>query len=137
MSYRTMLDEVHRIFEGLPGVRVVIGEPKAVTNPPLLYSRLEGFTREDEGTTVRITYRTLHRLCLLAVDLQAAEEVVIAAVNVLPAALCALPRRGVAHAGDMQITRGEAGFADIGGVRYRVVDFYSEVVEYARLGGDI
>jgi hypothetical protein len=138
MSYRTMLDALHIQFAAVPGLVVMTGMPLAVTtSTPMLYSELQGFTREATGTTFRITYRTRHRLCVLTQDPQAAEEVVVDFVNSLPAALTALPRRGLVESGDMQITRGDAGWVDLAGITYRVVDFVSEMVEIARLGGSI
>ena len=138
MSYATVLDAIHEHLAEVPGVNLlIIGEPRTLQTTPAIYSMLRSFTRTSQGTTVRIVYRTRHRLCVPWVHPEQAEEEIIGFTNAIPAALCALPDRGALPSGDMEITLGEAGFVTIGGTEYRSLDFYSEAVEIARLGGTI
>ncbi len=138
MSYATILAAIHERLETVGGIEaILVGEPATVQVSSLIYSMLRSFTRESQGTTVKITYRTRHRLCIRYENPPKAEEALIGFVNTIPAAICAPRKWGRIPGGDMTITLGEAGFVTIGGIEYRSLDFTSEVIEFAALGGSI
>lgn len=138
MSYATVLAALHERLAEVPGIgALIVGEPLTAQVSPLMYSMLRSFTRESQGTIVKIIYRTRHRLCVRYENPPEAEEVLIGFVNTIPAAICAPHKWGRIPGGDMTITVGEAGFVTIGGIEYRSLDFTSEVIEFAALGGSI
>jgi len=140
MSYQNIVQGLHERFATLSALKVVLDyEPTSIQDSPLLYSILDGFTRQVQGTHVRTTYRTLHRLCIRWQDPAIAEEMVEQLVDAIPEVLEADPRLGArVRPGDAQIVRGEAGWARIGETTVRIIDFYSEVIElsaYRGMGG--
>jgi hypothetical protein len=136
MSYQDIATALNARLAAIPGIVSVLDyEPTSAQASPLIYSLLDTVTRTVQGTTVRITYRTLHRLCIIWQDSEWAEEQLRSFIEAIPEALEARPRIGKA---DGQIALGDAGWAEVGNVMVRVLDFYSEVVEirpYLGIGG--
>lgn len=134
MSYSDVLAGLHTRLDTVSGLTVVMGEPASVQTSPLLYSALENVTREVQGTTVRVTYRTLHRLCIRWGEREQAEAELAALVNAIPMTIDASPRLGGQTRGQATMTAGEAGYVTLGGVVFRSMDFYSSVMEVGPVG---
>ncbi len=140
MSYANVVEGLNAAIATVPGIKAVLDyEPTSVQTSPLVYSILDGFDRQVTGLTARVTYRTMHRLCIRWQDPEASEELVRSLADAVAEAVEADPKLGGRlRPGDAQITRGDAGWAQIGNTTCRIVDFYSEVVEisgYRGLGG--
>lgn len=143
MSYAAIITALHELFGAIgegegesfePALKaVVLGEPTSVQDAPMLYSEIQDFAREYPGNGVKITYRTIHRVCVRWQDNPEAELELIGFVNSIPAAVDARPKLGGA-ANDSSIAEGESGWVTIDGVAYRFMDFISEAVEHVRLG---
>lgn len=134
MSYADILDGLHARMATVSGLTVVKGEPSSIQMSPLLYSVLENTQRTVQGTTVRVTYQTLHRICVRWVDRETAEEELAALVNSVPMAVDASPHLGRETRGQATMRGGNAGWVTIGGIEYRCCDFHSEVLEVGPLG---
>jgi hypothetical protein len=138
MSYQDIVDGLHERFQLIDALVVILDyEPTAAQDGPLLYSLLDGFTRvyDDIGESVEVTYRTLHRLCIMWQDNEEAEKTLIALANAIPIAVDGDPRLGLLLKGDgVRIVQGEAGWVNIGGTEYRSLDFYSECTEFNATG---
>ncbi len=143
MSYAAIITALHELFANIgegegedfePSLKaIVLGEPTSVQDAPMLYSEIEGFAREYGGTAVKITYRTVHRVCVRWQDNPEAELEMIGFVNSIPAAVDARPKLGGA-ANDASVVEGESGWVTIDGVTYRYLDLISEAVELVPLG---
>jgi hypothetical protein len=138
MSYQDIVDGLHIRFATVTALKVILDyEPTAAQDSPLLYSLLDGFTREydDIGESVEVTYRTLHRLCIRWQDNEECEQTLIALANDIPIAVDGDPRLGLLLKGDgARIIQGDAGWVNIGGTEYRSLDFYSECTEFNATG---
>ncbi len=141
MSYTSVIEGLHERFATVIGLKVLlVGEPTSVQDSPLLYSLVERVEREAQATKpghtlMRVTYRTLHRLCLKWQDNPTAEAELLALADAIPAAIEADPKLGGRITGDAHLSGAEAGWVTIGGTTYRVLDFYSEVLELAPVRG--
>jgi hypothetical protein len=137
VSYANAVEGLNAAIATVTDVKAVLDhEPTSVQTSPLVYSILDGVDRQVTGLTVRVTYRTLHRLCIRWQDSEASEAVVQALVDAIPEAVEADPKLGGRlRPGDAQISRGDAGWAQIGNTTCRIIDFYSEVVEISGCRG--
>lgn len=127
------LESVFRTVDGLR--TILLGEPTGDLDLPGMYSAFESFERPMAGrppadNLTGMRYRFVHRLMLRWVDFQAAEMQLLTFINKIPAAIDADPRLGGRiTSGDVRIVAGDAGFVTLGGAKYRVVDFRSEILE--------
>lgn len=138
MSALTVYQGLEAVFRGVESLRtVLLGEPSGDMDLPGLYTALEGFDRPLAGqppadNLTGMDYRFVHRLVIRWVDFQQAEMQLLTFVNAIPAAVDADPRLGGRLTkGIARIQAGDAGFANIGGTKYRVLDFTSTVLEKA------
>ncbi len=132
MSYADILEGIHEALGGVDGIRQTLAyEPASVQKTPAIYSLLDSISREyPGGSTVNVTYRTLHRVLVSWQDSQQAEKTLIELVDSLPAAIDADPTcGGVAY--DIAITAGDTGWVTIDGNDYRSLDLYSEALDIA------
>ncbi len=137
MSYSEVLEGLHARFALVtPTLNLIVGEPTAIQEAPALYTLLEGYTRQYDEEVVRVTYRSLHRLCIRWQDNANAEWELAALTNAIPASVEADPRLGkrLYARGDSKVVAGEAGYTTIGGTEYRTLDFHSEVLEVGPVG---
>ena len=137
MSYAAVSEGLNAAIATVTALKAVLGyEPTSVQTSPMVYSLLDGFDRQVTGLTVRVTYRTLHRLCIRWQDPETSEEQVRTLADAIAEAVEADPKLGGRmRPGDAQITRGDAGWAQIGNTTCRIVDFYSEVLEISGYRG--
>lgn len=140
MSYAQALTGLNAAIATVTALKAVLDyEPATLQTSPIVYSILDGFDRQVTGLTTRTVYRTLHRLCIRYQEPETSEAQVQALADSIAEAVEADPKLGGRmRPGDAQITRGDAGWASIGGTTCRIVDFYSEVLEitgYKGLGG--
>jgi len=131
MSYADVLAGLHERFATVSGIKAILDYvPTSIHTAPLLYS---AFDRAESVRSAQVKgwqYRTLHRLCFRWQDNERAEEELIPYVNSIPDAVAADPHLGgVLTAGYAEINEIEAAWVTIGGIEYRVLDFYSTVIE--------
>lgn len=132
MSYADIKAAINETLRGVDGIKQTLDhEPRSLQNWPAIYSLLDGLVREyPGGTTVRVTYRTLHRVCIPWQDNAKAEATLDELADSLAAAIDADPTvGGVAY--DVSITAGDTGWVTIDGNEYRSLDLYSEALEIA------
>ena len=137
MSYAAVSEGLNAAIATVTALKAVLDyEPATLQTSPIVYSILDGFDRQVTGLTTRTVYRTLHRLCIRYQEPETSEAVVQALADSIAEAVEADPKLGGRmRPGDAQITRGDAGWASIGGTTCRIVDFYSEVLEISRYRG--
>jgi hypothetical protein len=133
VSYTTIIAALNTQLAAVSGIKSALTyEPKAVSDPPLVYSLLDSVRREQAGQLTVMRYRVLSRLCIRWQDNERAEQEIFPFVNSLPAAIDADPKLGgVIPSGMAYVTDIQAGFIPINGVQYRILDMYTEVVEKA------
>ena len=131
MSYATVLAGLHARLATVPGLNAVLDYiPTSVHEPPILYSRLERGSITLSGQLQATTYRILHRVVIRWQDNEQAEIEANAFMASVPAAVNADPwLGGTLTSGSAYILEWDSGFAEIGEITYRVLDFYSTVVE--------
>ena len=134
MSYADVLDGLHARFQTIAGLTVIKGEPASIQTNKILYSDFMGCTREHVGTTVRVTYRSRHRLCIKWGERENVEEQLAELVNAVPIAIESSPHLGGQTRGQATITTGEPGWVTIGQTDCRSCDFVSEVLEVGPVG---
>lgn len=114
---------------------IMLGEPTAIHEPPAIYTVFADFDRSFAGqppadNLTAMTYHFQHRLYLRWQDNEQATAQLLSYVNVIPAAIDADARLGGRLGrGIAKMTRGDAGFITVGGTKYLVCDFTSEVLE--------
>ncbi len=107
-------------------------EPTALHTTPTLYLLLDNFDRTQHGQVTAMRYRILCRLCVKWQDNQFAEQELIPFVNSLAAAVDVDPYLGGRVAGGgSSVADGTGTFVNIGGVLYRALDVFVEVVDKA------
>lgn len=135
MSYETVIAGLAERFRAVPGLAtkpILAYEPTSIQATPTLYMLLDRVERSQHGQVTAMRYRILCRLVINWVDNERAEEELIPYVNAIPAAIDADARlgerlpNGLAQVDDMQAT-----FVSIGGVLYRALDTYANVLEKA------
>lgn len=136
MSYEAANEGLTEVLQSVTGLtRVLDYEPSSIPSTPMVYHLLDSFSRTQEGQVTVMRYRKLIRLIVLWQDNEKAEQKVIPFVNAIPAALDADPQLGG------RIERGFArvspdadaiaGFVRIGGVMYRSLDIFADIVDKA------
>lgn len=107
------------------GVTVLAYEPTAIV-PPTLYTLVMGVGYEVSGGMVAVQYRVRVRLCLLWQSSAGAENEGLLWLETIPTALGGgvLAETGGAR---LMLTGAELGFATIGGVKVRTIDFTGTV----------
>lgn len=131
MSYATILAGLHTRLATVAGLNAVLDYvPTAVVDPPILYSLLERVEIVRSGQVRTVRYRILHRVVIRWQDNEQAELEASPFVDAIPLAVEAdMWLDGALTSGIGQINECSSGFATIGEVEYRVLDFYSTVVE--------
>jgi hypothetical protein len=135
MSYQIVVESFDARFATvLDREHILDYEPGAIHEVPVLYSQLEGFSREYKGNSVHITYRTMHRLLCGWQDPEGAEKLLRSLVDRLPAVLDIRPwpERRIRIV-QVLISAGDAGYSTIGGNEHRSCDFKSVVTEVVGL----
>jgi hypothetical protein len=130
MSYATILAGLTERFETIAGLTVLDYEPTSVQTTPLLYSLIESATYNVGGQVKARHYRILHRLLLPWQDVEQAEVDVMPWVNAIPDAVYAdRSLDGRLQRGTTEIVEMQAGWATVGNITYRALDFYSDTLE--------
>lgn len=143
MSYSAVVTGlIERFRNGVPGLAQVDGagnlvnilsyEPTSIQTTPTLYLLLDSFTRTQSGQVTAMRYRILARLCVKWQDNPTAETELIPFVNSIAAAVDVDPYLGGRVAsGGTSVSDGQGTFVNIGGVLYRSLDTFVEVVDKA------
>jgi hypothetical protein len=133
MSYATVIAGLHVRFATVAGiVRILDYAPTSIGDTPMLYSVL---TRMDchFDCQVRVAiYRINHRLLFRWQDNEQAEIELLPYVDSIPKAVegvVGASLGGTLVGGMAELQECEAGWVDIAGTTYRVLDFYSTVTE--------
>lgn len=136
MSLADVLDGMDAIFQSVEGVALTLqSEPQSLADTPAIYSLVDRVTRLQDGAMVRVTYRILHRLCLLWQDPEASEAELIGLIDAIPLAVDANPTlSGVLDDDAAFIVSADTGWVKIGAVEYRTVDFVSECMQVVPYG---
>lgn len=127
------LEERLRTVDGLQNV--MLGEPQSVHDFPAVYGAYESFTHPLKSTPparnlVGFDHLFMLRLVIRWVDNPQAEMQLLTLLTAIPLAIDADPKLGGRLLGGMaNISDGAAGFADVGGVKHRVVDYTCHVLE--------
>lgn len=130
MSYQDIVEGLQERFETVSGLEAVLAYvPTSIGSTPMMYLLLDSATTERSGQVLAIRYRVLARLAVLWQDNEQAELEVMPLVDAIIGAVEADPHLGSAlTSGYARINEVEAGWDEIGGVTYRVVDFYADVL---------
>jgi hypothetical protein len=130
MSYPAAKAAIVEALEGVEGLKYVIGEePTAIHDCPMMYLILGDFERTDTVQPAVYRYTILGSLVIRWQDNSQAEAEIDALLNPIAEAFAGDPTVGGAVNGAVTVTGGDAGFAQIGGTTYRVVEFGIEVNE--------
>jgi hypothetical protein len=131
MSYATILAGLHVRFATVAGINAILDyAPAAFEDPPLLYSLLDHVDIARSGQIRAVHYRIQHRMVFHWQDFEQAELEIIPFVDAIPLAVEADPHLGgVLVSGYAEINECDAGWINVGGVEYRILDFYSSIVE--------
>lgn len=135
MTATTVWEGLRERFVDLMGEkRVILGEPSAIHDPPVLITVFDRTERKAEGrepsnsTVTIIKYFFAHRIAVQWVDNPVAEAAIIVYANSVPAAINADPSLG-GRVDNTRISDGVTDWATYGGTKYRVLDFTSESLE--------
>lgn len=139
MSYEAIIAGLNVRYATVSGIKSVLDyEPKAISNPPVIYTLLDTVTRSQAGQLTIMEYRILSRLCIRWQDNDYAERELRPFVNALPASIDADPKLGGAiPLGMAAVADIQAVFVTINGVLLRCLDMYVRVVEKAPVGSGI
>jgi len=129
-SYQDIVEGLQDCLETVATLEAVLAYvPTSVGSTPMVYLLLDSATTARSGQVLAIRYRVLARLVVLWQDNEQAELEVMPLVSSIIDAVEADPHLGGAlKAGYAQIDEIDAGWDEIGGVTYRVVDFYADVL---------
>ena len=136
MSALTCYQGIAAAFRGVEGLRgLMLGEPTGDMDLPCLYIAYASFERPLRNspparnlTGMRHIFAA--RLVIQWVDNSQAEMQLITLLDQIPAALDLDPHlSGLMHSGAAYCDTGVTGFASIGGVLYRIVDYQITVLE--------
>lgn len=117
---------------------VLLGEPSSVHEFPAVYGALQDVTRTQAGQVTAMRYTFLLRLVIRWQEREEAEAELLSYVNSIPAAVDADPLLGGAITqGLAKVTFGLAGFIELGGTTYRVLDFTADVLEKGAYQGGL
>jgi len=131
MSYLTVVAGMHARLATVTALKAVLDYvPTSVQDSPVLWSCLAGMKIERRGQIVAVTYRILHRVAIQWQDNEQAEMEAIPLVDAIPAAVEADPHLGgLLVSGFAEINECDPGWATIGDKEWRILDFFSTVVE--------
>lgn len=127
------LEERLRTVEGLQNV--LLGEPSTVHEFPAVYAAYESFEHPLRNAPparnlVGFDHTFGLRLVIRWVDNPQAEMQLLTLLDAIPLAVDADPKLGGRVRGGMAyVSDGAAGFAEVGGVKHRVVDYTCRVLE--------
>jgi hypothetical protein len=136
MSALVCYQGLEAVFRSIPGVRsVLLGEPTGDMDLPGVYTAYTSFTRPlrnnppaNNLTGMEHTFNTW--LVIRWVENSQAEMQLLTLLDAIPDAIDADPRLGGRLTGGLaRCTAGQAGYATIGGVLYRVATYTIEVLE--------
>lgn len=139
MSATTVLAGLHERFKTVEGLKAILSEePATFDEAPLLYSMLDRVERSQAGQLTTMRYRFLHRLVVLWTDNAQAEQEILRFTNAIPAAVDADAQlAGTLGNGLARLSEAQAGFMVNTQVTYRVLDWYSDVVEKGAYQGGL
>lgn len=128
--YEDIVNGLNTRFATVINSRNVLAyEPDTVQEFPTISTIFYRFERLEKGTTIAFHYQMLHRLYVQRQDAKKSELNVMPYIVSIPAAVEADARLGgVLPRGQARIIRASGGYARMGGVVMRVVDFYSDVL---------
>lgn len=131
MSYADVVEGLHERLATVSALKVVLDYvPTSVQDCPIVWSALDSMKVTRSGQVRAVTYRTLHRVAVRWQDNEQAELEVIPLVDAIPAAVEADPHLGGRLvSGFAEIDECQLQWGTIGGIEYRLLDFYSTVVE--------
>jgi hypothetical protein len=136
MSALTMYQGLEERYKTIDGLRsIMLGSPSGDLDLPGLYTAYSQFARPlrnapPASNLTGMDHLFVSRLILRWVDFQAAEMQLITFLDLIPDAIDRDPRLGRRLAGGMAYcSEGITGFATIGGVEYRIVDFSIRILE--------
>lgn len=130
-TYSDIVTGLHGRFATIGTLKNILAfEPASVNATPMLYSLFVSMANNDRGQVKARTYRTMHRLVVARQDYAQAELLLNPYLESIPDAVKADPRLGgTLTSGLASIVEARGGYASINGVVYRIVDFFSEVVD--------
>ena len=122
---QSIIVAINARLSALEGVTVLGYEPTAVVQPTM-YTLVMGVGYEASGGAVAVRYRIRTRLCLGWQNSATAEQDALTWLGTVPAAVGGgvLAETGGAW---FTLTGAELGFATIGGVKVRTIDFVGVV----------
>ena len=137
MSALTIWQGIEERMRTVEGLRtILLGEPSSVHEMPALYGAYEAFEHPlknvppSRSTLSGMTHTYTLRLVIQWVDNAQAEMQLITLLDAIPLAIDADPKIGGRLASGMAFCpRGQAGFAKIGDVFHRIVDYTITVLE--------
>ena len=126
-----MLDGLQERMETLTGLHDVLQyEPSSFGDTPLVYFLLDHFEDATQGQVSGTRYFVTIRLVVQWTDNEKAETQIIPYVDSIPAAIHADRQLGGRiRSGMATKPGGEGGFIDAGSIKYRIVDFLTEVLD--------
>jgi hypothetical protein len=136
MSALTVWQGLEERFRTVQGLRtVLLGNPTGDLDLPGLYTAYQQFTRplrnaRPARNVTGMTHLFASRLVIRWVDFQQAEMQLLTLIDAIPDSIDLDPRLGGRlNSGLAYCADGISGFAEIGNVLYRVVDFSLQVLE--------
>lgn len=132
MSYSAIVAAVKTQLEAVSGIEYVLDyEPSAIHETPMIYLLLDGLDRVDGGDAgITTTYRIMATLVIRWQHNEQAEQDVLDLVDNVSSALDSDITLGGMN-GYALIVGAEAGYLDVSGTKYRIVEFSIEAVETA------
>lgn len=132
MSAVTMYQGLEDRFRTINGIaNIILGEPTSA-DAPMLYSAFLRFDRSQHGQVTAMRYFWIHRLVIPWQNNEQAEMQLLTFINAIPASVDLSPTLGGRIVeGLAKVIAGDSGFDDIGGTKYRICDFTSDVLEKA------
>lgn len=130
VSYQDIVEGLQDRFETVTDLETVLAYvPTSIGSTPMMYLLLDSATTERSGQVLAVRYRVLARLVVLWQDNEQAELEVMPLVDAIIGAVEADPHLGGAlNSGYARINEVDAGWDELGGVTYRVVDFFADVL---------
>lgn len=136
MSALTIYQGLEVRFRTIPGLaNILLGEPTGVQETPALYTVYQQFDRPLRNSPpaqnlTGMTHLFAHRLVLQFVDNPQCEMQLLAFLDAIPDSVDLDPHLGGRLTKGMAfIGSGITGFATIGAVQYRIVDYLGTVLE--------
>lgn len=149
MSHTAIMEGlVERFEDGVTGlaqyddnnvlVNILDYEPTALHTTPTLYMILDSATRVTHGNVTAMRERIRARLCIKWQDNEFAEEELMAFINSIPAAIDADPQLGNRiNSGLAMVDELLGEYVSIGGVLYRVMNYFINVLDKGAYGSGI